>query len=80
MRGALAGAVPGAADGQPFDLGVVVSFKYFLPARVIRGVRLGVINMHPSLLPAYRGMADRWASVVEGGDVALCVDLEKFRR
>eukprot|EP00667_Euglena_gracilis_P013149 EG_transcript_13555 len=59
-------AVPGAADGQPFDLGVVVSFKYFLPARVIRGVRLGVINMHPSLLPAYRGAAPIQTALMNG--------------
>lgn len=39
---------------QEFDLAVVVSFRYFLPQRLLR-VLPPVINMHPSLLPHYRG-------------------------
>lgn len=38
-----------------FDLGVVVSFGYMLPARVIQAFPAGIINVHGSLLPKYRG-------------------------
>lgn len=40
-----------------FDLGVVVSFGYFLPATLIKALPKGAINVHPSLLPKYRGAA-----------------------
>lgn len=39
------------------DLAVVVSFGYFLPAALCDSFPLGAINVHPSLLPKYRGPA-----------------------
>ncbi|KAJ9471145.1 Methionyl-tRNA formyltransferase [Diplonema papillatum] len=60
-------------DGR-WDVGVVVSFRYFLPARLIKKFRLGVINVHPSLLPKYRGSSPLQAALrnndEEGG---VCV-------
>ena len=64
----LAGSVPGAvAISVPevdrcraalidceVDLGVVFTFRR-IPERVASIPRLGVVNLHPSLLPAYRG-------------------------
>lgn len=44
-----------SAYSGPFDLGVVVSFGYFLPPHVISGFRLGTLNVHPAALPKYRG-------------------------
>ncbi len=38
------------------DLMVVVAFS-ILPRKILRAPRLGSINLHPSLLPAYRGAA-----------------------
>ena len=38
-----------------WDVGVVVSFGYMVPNRIIRAFRHGMINLHPSLLPQYRG-------------------------
>ena len=53
------------ANGQPrFDVGVVVSFGLMVPKRTIEyfldpsendGARRGILNVHPSLLPVYRG-------------------------
>jgi methionyl-tRNA formyltransferase len=40
-----------------WDLGVVVSFGYKLPPHVLSSLRDGGINVHPSLLPMYRGAA-----------------------
>ncbi|KAL1919701.1 uncharacterized protein VTP21DRAFT_1632 [Calcarisporiella thermophila] len=48
---------PADLPGTPYDLGVVVSFGYLIPPRITRAFRLGAINVHPSLLPRYRGAA-----------------------
>ncbi|KAF0689115.1 Aste57867_19387 [Aphanomyces stellatus] len=40
-----------------FDVGVVVSFGYFIHPHMLQHVKNGAINMHPSLLPKYRGPA-----------------------
>ncbi len=45
------------------DLGVVISFT-ILPKRFIHIPRLGTINLHPSMLPRYRGAAPiNWAII-----------------
>eukprot|EP01065_Artemidia_motanka_P033478 TRINITY_DN40473_c0_g1_i1.p2 TRINITY_DN40473_c0_g1~~TRINITY_DN40473_c0_g1_i1.p2 ORF type:complete len:382 (+),score=89.91 TRINITY_DN40473_c0_g1_i1:76-1221(+) len=47
---------PAGPDGDGmWDVGVVVSFRYFLPKAVLSRFRKGCINVHPSLLPRYRG-------------------------
>ncbi len=44
--------VPRPANGLPcFDVGVVVSFPYFLTPNVLAPFSRGVVNFHPSLLP-----------------------------
>ncbi|ETW05133.1 methionyl-tRNA formyltransferase, variant 1 [Aphanomyces invadans] len=45
------------ATNGSFDIGVVVSFGYFIHPHMLANVRHGAINMHPSLLPKYRGPA-----------------------
>ena len=42
---------------QSFDFGVVVSFGYRLPPWILSRFTRGVLNMHPSLLPRFRGPA-----------------------
>ena len=42
---------------EKFDLGVVISFGYFLPSSLLKLFSKGAINVHPSLLPKYRGAA-----------------------
>ncbi|KAI9361223.1 formyl transferase [Zopfochytrium polystomum] len=51
---------------RPFDVAVVVSFGYFLPASLIRSFPLGAINVHPSLLPKYRGAAPIQHTILNG--------------
>lgn len=41
----------------PLDVGVVVSFGYFITPAWTQLLPRGAINMHPSLLPKYRGSA-----------------------
>ncbi|PVU94962.1 hypothetical protein BB561_002153 [Smittium simulii] len=38
-----------------FDLAIVSSFGYFIPKHIIEQFSTGAINIHPSLLPMYRG-------------------------
>jgi methionyl-tRNA formyltransferase len=46
------------------DLIVVAAFGQILPKEIIRGQKEGCINIHPSLLPKYRGAAPiNWALI-----------------
>jgi methionyl-tRNA formyltransferase len=48
------------------DVGVVVSFGYMLPASLISLFPCGVINIHPSLLPRYRGSSPIQFALAQG--------------
>jgi methionyl-tRNA formyltransferase len=52
-------------DLQP-DLGVVVAFGRILPDALLQVPRLGMINLHASLLPRYRGAAPIQRAVLDG--------------
>ena len=53
-----------AASGA--DLGVVVAYGQILPDEVLASPRHGVINVHASLLPRYRGAAPIQRAVIAG--------------
>lgn len=38
-----------------YEYGAVASFGLFIPKRIIRSFKRGILNVHPSLLPKYRG-------------------------
>jgi len=42
------------ADFQP-DIGIVASFGALIPSDIINWPKKGLLNLHPSLLPKYRG-------------------------
>jgi methionyl-tRNA formyltransferase len=48
------------------DLGVVAAYGKILPESVLQVPRLGMINIHASLLPAYRGAAPVHRAVIAG--------------
>lgn len=51
------------------DLIWVTDYRYLLPPELIGLARLGAVNLHPSLLPAYRGRAPiNWA-ILEGANL-----------
>ena len=56
------------AELQSFeaDLGVVAAYGKILPDDVIAAPRLGMINVHASLLPRYRGAAPVHRAVIAG--------------
>ncbi|KAL7681697.1 putative methionyl-tRNA formyltransferase, formyl transferase-like domain superfamily [Plasmopara halstedii] len=51
---------------EKFDVGVVVSFGYFLHPHMLKNLYHGAINMHPSLLPKYRGPAPIHHALLNG--------------
>ena len=48
------------------DLGVVAAYGKIIPESVLRLPRLGMINVHASLLPRYRGAAPVQRAVIDG--------------
>jgi methionyl-tRNA formyltransferase len=48
------------------DLGVVVAYGRILPEELLALPRLGVVNVHASLLPKYRGAAPIHRAVIDG--------------
>lgn len=55
-----------ALAGFAADLGVVAAYGRLIPDAVLAIPRLGMINIHASLLPAYRGAAPVHRAVIEG--------------
>jgi methionyl-tRNA formyltransferase len=51
------------------DLGVVVAYGQIIPQRLLDVPRLGMINVHASLLPKYRGAAPVHRAVIDGEHV-----------
>lgn len=51
---------------KTYDLGVVVSFGYFIPPHIISSFKYGAVNVHPSLLPKYRGAAPIQHAILYG--------------
>ncbi|KAK2853400.1 hypothetical protein Q5P01_006061 [Channa striata] len=56
---------PDIVDGQ-FDVGVVVSFGCLIPKSLIRKFPHGILNVHPSLLPRWRGPAPIFHTILHG--------------
>lgn len=55
-----------ALEAFAADLGVVAAYGKILPEAVINAFRLGMINIHPSILPKYRGAAPVHRAVIAG--------------
>ncbi|KCV70390.1 hypothetical protein H696_02726 [Fonticula alba] len=56
---------PSVAAGA-FSLGIVASFDYFITPPVLAGLEHGAINIHPSLLPQWRGASPLQHAVISG--------------
>jgi methionyl-tRNA formyltransferase len=53
-------------SGMPFDYSIVVSFGMILPPEVFKRWPDVWINVHPSLLPAYRGPSPMVSALLDG--------------
>ena len=60
-----AGEVERFAEFEP-DVGVVAAYGRIIPAHLLSVPRLGMINVHASLLPKYRGAAPVHRAVMNG--------------
>ncbi|XP_016950791.1 methionyl-tRNA formyltransferase, mitochondrial [Drosophila biarmipes] len=54
------------SECSKYDLGVVVSFGHLIPASIINGFPNGMINVHASLLPKWRGAAPIIYAIMKG--------------
>lgn len=50
----------------PFDIFVVVAYGLLIPQKILKMPRLGCVNVHPSLLPKYRGPSPIQSAIVAG--------------
>ena len=57
---------PGLLVKGGFDLAVVASFPHRIPDDYLSQFSMGAINMHPSLLPRYRGPAPVYRAMLDG--------------
>lgn len=48
------------------DLGIVVAYGKIIPERILKTPKFGMVNVHASLLPKYRGAAPIQRSIIEG--------------
>lgn len=54
------------ADLPPADVGVVIDFGYKLPPTVLQHFPHGIVNLHPSLLPRWRGPSPIKSALLHG--------------
>jgi methionyl-tRNA formyltransferase len=62
------GAVVDHMQGFEPDITVVASYGHILPKRVIDMPKQGCLNIHPSLLPKYRGPSPISSAILSGDD------------
>ncbi len=48
------------------DLGIVAAYGRIIPAAIIKKFKFGILNIHPSLLPKYRGASPIQTAILEG--------------
>lgn len=58
--------ISGALDKYDAEAGVLVAFGKIIPQKIIDVFPKGIINIHPSLLPAYRGPTPVETAILEG--------------
>ncbi|KAI2677890.1 hypothetical protein CBS147317_5511 [Penicillium roqueforti] len=56
---------PTSPDGH-INLVIAVSFGLFVPPRILNGAKYGGLNVHPSLLPNFRGAAPLHHTLIAG--------------
>ena len=56
-----------------FDFGLVASYGKFIPRRIIAKARMGMLNVHPSMLPEWRGPAPIQRSIMNGSRLGVSI-------
>ena len=60
---------------SPYDLLVVVAYSKILPQALINRPKFGTLNLHPSLLPLYRGASPIRSAILEDNRAAVGVSI-----
>lgn len=56
------------------DIAVVAAYGLLLPVDILQGTKFGCINIHPSLLPRWRGAAPIHRPIIEGdAETGCCI-------
>ncbi|XP_064645484.1 methionyl-tRNA formyltransferase, mitochondrial-like [Lineus longissimus] len=61
---------PVPVNHNKYDVGVVVSFGHLIPNEIIHMFPYGILNVHPSLLPRWRGASPIAHTVLNGDEIA----------
>ncbi|XP_033214449.1 methionyl-tRNA formyltransferase, mitochondrial isoform X2 [Belonocnema kinseyi] len=69
---------PVNVNNLDFHIGVVVSFGHLIPSHIINSFPLGIINVHASLLPRWRGSAPIIYALMNG-DTETGISLMKIK-
>lgn len=72
-QGALVGPEPlqdllTALNAEPFDAGIAIAYGKIIPRTLIELPRSGIVNIHPSKLPRWRGAAPLQRALFAGDD------------
>ncbi|PQE26954.1 hypothetical protein CJF31_00003694 [Rutstroemia sp. NJR-2017a BVV2] len=65
-RDTFTGWEPPKPNGSSINLIVAVSFGLFIPPRILGSAKYGGLNVHPSLLPQFRGAAPLQHTILQG--------------
>ncbi len=57
-------------ETQDFDLGIVIAFGMIFPESILHIPQMGVINVHFSLLPQYRGASPVQSALLNGDTIS----------
>jgi methionyl-tRNA formyltransferase len=60
-------------DSPEADMGVCASFGMIIPKVVLDNFKFGILNIHPSLLPEFRGTSPIQATIIAGSDPAISI-------
>ncbi|XP_011695587.1 PREDICTED: methionyl-tRNA formyltransferase, mitochondrial isoform X2 [Wasmannia auropunctata] len=80
-KGIIVNQWPLEKDPSDFHIGIVSSFGHLIPLNIINSFPLGMLNVHLSLLPRWRGAAPHIYSIMKGDTqtgVTIMKVAEKF--
>lgn len=68
------GDAPDIINSIDADIIVVVAYGFIIPKNILEAKKHGVLNIHPSKLPKYRGAAPLQRTVINGDkETAICI-------
>lgn len=57
-----------SAIDDTFDLAILVAFGQIIPEKILKTPKFGFLNIHPSLLPKYRGPSPIYQAILNGDE------------